>query len=41
VLGDFGKQEAADVRALFPTVEQALRQWTADGILPVMNTFNR
>jgi len=41
VLGDFGKQEAADVRALFPTLEQALRQWTADGILPVMNAFNR
>ena len=41
VLGDFGKQEAAEVRALLPALAEALRQWTAEGILPVMNMFNR
>ena len=40
VLGEFGKQEAADTRALLPTFETALQQWAKDGIGPVMNTFN-
>jgi PTH1 family peptidyl-tRNA hydrolase len=41
VLGDFGKQEAADVRALLPTFDEALRRWAADGVLAVMNAYNR
>jgi PTH1 family peptidyl-tRNA hydrolase len=41
VLGEFGKGEAADTRALFPTLEEALRCWTAEGIEQVMNRFNR
>jgi PTH1 family peptidyl-tRNA hydrolase len=41
VLGAFGKGEAADIRALLPTLEEALRCWTAEGIMPVMNRFNR
>ncbi len=41
VLDDFGKSEAADVRALFPSLEEALRAWTAEGIEKVMNRFNR
>lgn len=41
VLGDFGKGERDDVRALLPTLEQGLRQWVAEGVLPVMNAFNR
>jgi peptidyl-tRNA hydrolase, PTH1 family len=41
VLGEFGKGEAETVRALLPTLEEALRRWTAEGILPVMNAFNR
>ncbi len=40
VLGEFGKQEAADTRALLPTFETALQQWAKDGIGPVMNAFN-
>lgn len=41
VLGEFGKSEGADVRALFPTVEEAVRCWTAEGIETAMNRFNR
>ena len=41
VLDRFGKAEAADVRALLPTFEEALRLWTTDGIERVMNAFNR
>lgn len=41
VLGAFGKGEAADIRTLLPTLEEALRCWTAEGIMPVMNRFNR
>jgi PTH1 family peptidyl-tRNA hydrolase len=41
VLGAFGKGETADIRALLPTLEEALRCWTAEGIMPVMNRFNR
>lgn len=40
VLGEFGKQEAADTRALLPTFDTALQQWAKEGIGPVMNTFN-
>ncbi len=41
VLGAFGKGEASDVRALLPTLEEALRCWLTEGITPVMNRFNR
>ena len=41
VLGECGKGEAADIRALLPTLEEALRVWTAEGIADVMNRFNR
>jgi PTH1 family peptidyl-tRNA hydrolase len=41
VLGEFGKGEAMEVRALLPTLEEALRCWTAEGIEMVMNRFNR
>lgn len=41
VLGAFGKGETADIRALLPTLEEALRCWTAEGITQVMNRFNR
>ena len=41
VLDRFGKAEAAQVRELLPTLEEALRLWTAEGILRVMNAFNR
>ncbi len=41
VLDEFGKAERATVRALLPTLEEALRRWVADGIEPVMNEFNR
>lgn len=41
VLGAFGKGEGAEIRALLPTFEEALRCWTAAGITPVMNRFNR
>ena len=41
VLDEFGKGERAVVRALLPTLEEALRRWVAEGIEPVMNAFNR
>jgi PTH1 family peptidyl-tRNA hydrolase len=41
VLDKFGKSERETVQALFPTFEEALRRWTADGIERVMNAFNR
>jgi PTH1 family peptidyl-tRNA hydrolase len=41
VLDDFGKGDGATVRALLPTLADALRRWTAEGIEPVMNAFNR
>ena len=41
VLDDFGKAERETVRALLPTLQDALGQWTAKGIEPVMNAFNR
>jgi PTH1 family peptidyl-tRNA hydrolase len=41
VLSEFGKSDAAVVKELMPTLEQALEQWLAEGIVPVMNRFNR
>jgi PTH1 family peptidyl-tRNA hydrolase len=41
VLDKFGKAEAAQVRELMPTLEEALRLWTTDGVERVMNAFNR
>lgn len=41
VLSDFGKGERETVRALLPTLEEALRLWTAEGIERAMNAFNR
>jgi PTH1 family peptidyl-tRNA hydrolase len=39
VLGDFGKREAADVRALFPTLTEAIELWMREGMKPVMNRY--
>ena len=39
VLDEFGKQEAAEVRDLFPPLTQALELWVKSGILAVMNQF--
>jgi PTH1 family peptidyl-tRNA hydrolase len=39
VLDDFGKAEGETVRALLPTLEEALRLWTTEGIERVMNAF--
>ncbi len=39
VLDEFGKQEAAEIRDLFPPLTQALELWVKSGILPVMNQF--
>ena len=39
VLDEFGKQEAAVVRDLFPSLTQALELWIKSGILAVMNQF--
>jgi PTH1 family peptidyl-tRNA hydrolase len=39
VLDEFGKQEAAEVRDLFPPITQALELWIKSGILAVMNQF--
>ena len=41
VLDEFGKGERETVRALLPTLEEALRRWVGEGIEPVMNAFNR
>jgi len=41
VLDKFGKAEAAQQRELMPTLDEALRLWTTDGIERVMNAFNR
>lgn len=41
VLDDFGKSEAAEVRGLMPSMEEALRLWVAEGIERVMNAHNR
>ena len=39
VLDEFGKQEAVEVRDLFPPLTQALELWVKSGILAVMNQF--
>jgi PTH1 family peptidyl-tRNA hydrolase len=39
VLGAFGKSEAEDVRALFPTLVDGIELWLKEGIPPVMNRF--
>jgi len=39
VLDDFGKSEAHTVRALLPTLTEALELWLKDGITPVMNHY--
>jgi peptidyl-tRNA hydrolase, PTH1 family len=39
VLDEFGKQEAAIVRELFPPLTQAVELWIKSGILAVMNQF--
>jgi PTH1 family peptidyl-tRNA hydrolase len=39
VLDEFGKQEAAVVRDLFPPLTQAVELWIKSGILAVMNQF--
>lgn len=41
VLATAGKAERATVDELLPTLDDALRLWTADGIEQVMNQFNR
>jgi PTH1 family peptidyl-tRNA hydrolase len=41
VLGAAGKAEREAVDALLPTLDEALRLWTTDGIEKVMNQFNR
>jgi PTH1 family peptidyl-tRNA hydrolase len=39
VLGAFGRAEAGDVRALFPTLVAGIELWLSEGIPPVMNRF--
>lgn len=41
VLSPFGKSEAAEVRALLPTVTDAVEAWVSDGVEAAMNRFNR
>jgi PTH1 family peptidyl-tRNA hydrolase len=41
VLSDFGKAEAAEVRALFPAITEAIDIWVREGIEPAMNKHNR
>jgi len=41
VLSDFGKSDANVVKELMPTFVDAMETWTKDGILAVMNRFNR
>ncbi len=40
VLDDFARTEAEEVRALFPTLRDAIEHWLRDGIEPVMNRYN-
>jgi PTH1 family peptidyl-tRNA hydrolase len=40
VLGPFGKQEQADIRALFPAITDACEVWTREGIEKAMNLHN-
>lgn len=39
VLDDFGKRETTTVRALLPTLTEALELWITSGIVPVMNQY--
>lgn len=39
VLGDLGKHEAEEIRALLPVFVEAVERWLTEGILPVMNQF--
>ena len=39
VLGDFGKAEANEVRALLPELTEAIELWIAEGMKPVMNRY--
>ena len=41
VLGEFGKQEGAEIRALFPTLSDAMELWLKEGVEATMNTFNK
>ena len=41
VLSEFGKGDAAVVKDLMPTFVEAIEAWTKEGIVPVMNRFNR
>ena len=40
VLDEFGRGDAEAVRALFPTLTEAIGVWVTEGIEPVMNRFN-
>lgn len=40
VLSPFGKIEEQDVRALFPSIREAVELWIREGIEPAMNRFN-
>jgi PTH1 family peptidyl-tRNA hydrolase len=40
VLDNFGKNEAATVKALLPTLTEALEMWLSEGITPVMNKYS-
>ena len=39
VLGTFGKIEAAEIRALFPTLVTAIELWLHEGMAVTMNRF--
>lgn len=39
VLDTAGKAEEATIRALFPTLTEAIELWVRDGVAPVMNRF--
>jgi peptidyl-tRNA hydrolase, PTH1 family len=41
VLGDFGKGEEKDIRALFPTLTELVEVWLAEGAHKAMSRFNR
>ena len=40
-MSEFGKSDAAVVKDLMPTFVEAIEAWTKEGIVPVMNRFNR
>jgi peptidyl-tRNA hydrolase len=41
VLGEFGDDEAARIRALLPKETEALTLWLTDGIERTMSRFNQ